>query len=96
MATKRHDRLAKVFKEIEALAKRLRGDVRVAAREAGLNKQIEKAAATLRKRAADATALVEKYAHELRMELSKKPAKKSAKKPAKAARKPARRARRAA
>lgn len=92
MATKRHDRLAKVFKEIEALAKRLRGDARVAAREAGLNKQIEKAAATLRKRAADATALVEKYARELRMELSKKPAKK----PAKAARKPARRARRAA
>ncbi|MGH7786452.1 MAG: hypothetical protein ACRERC_06265, partial [Candidatus Binatia bacterium] len=48
MATKRHDRLAEVFKEIEGLAKRLRGDIRLAAREAGLNKQIEKAAATLR------------------------------------------------
>jgi hypothetical protein len=88
MATKRHDRLAKVFKEIEGLAKRLRGDVRIAARKAGLTKQIEKAASTLRRRAVDAATLVEKYAHELRMELAKprNPVRKRARKPARRAR----------
>jgi len=84
MATKRHDRLAEVFKEIEELAKRLRTDVRAAARKSGLTKQIEKAAVTLRRRAADAATQVEKYAHELRLELTK---------PLKTVRKPARRAR---
>ena len=73
MATKRGDRLAAVIKEIEALAKRLRTDVRRAAREVGLTKNLEKLAKALRKQAAMAAGQVEKYAHELRMELSKVP-----------------------
>ena len=73
MATKRGDRLAAVIKEIEAMARRLRTDVRRAARETGLTKRLEKAAAALRKQAALVAGQVEKYAHELRMELSKVP-----------------------
>jgi hypothetical protein len=72
MATKRSDRLAEVIREMEALAKRLRADLRRAAREAGLTRNLEKAAAALRKQAAAVAAQVEKYAHEIRMELSKK------------------------
>ena len=73
MATKRGDRLAVVIKDIEAMAKQLRADVRRAARDAGLSKSLEKAAAALRKQAAMAAGLVEKYAHELRMDLSRVP-----------------------
>jgi hypothetical protein len=71
MAAKRHDRLAAVLKELEALAKRLRADLRRAARETGLMKNLERAAAALRKQAALVAALVEKYAHEIRVELAK-------------------------
>jgi len=71
MARRRSERLTAVIREIEALAKRLRADVRRAARETGLTKNLERAAATLRKQAAEVAALVEKYAHELRMELAK-------------------------
>jgi hypothetical protein len=57
-------------------------------REAGLMKNLEKAAAALRKQAAAVAAQVEKYAHEVRMELLKtskqsKPAKKARKRVAK-------------
>jgi hypothetical protein len=71
MATKKKDRLTEVIKEIEALAKRLRADLRRAANEAGLTKNLERAAAALRKQMASLAAQVEKYVHELRMELSK-------------------------
>lgn len=70
MATRRHDRLAAVLKEIDTLVKRLRAELRRAARE-GLTKNLERAAAALRKQAAAVAAQVEKYAHELRMELAK-------------------------
>lgn len=79
MAVKRQDGLTAVIKDIEALARRLRADLRRAARETGLTKNLEKAAATLRKRATLVAARVEKYAHEVRMDLAKKGA---AKRPA--------------
>lgn len=85
MANKKTDRLAEVIKEIEALAKRLRADLRRAAKDSGLTKNLERAAAALRKQAAALAAQVEKYVHELRVELSK-PMKKVAL-PKKAARK---------
>jgi hypothetical protein len=71
MTTKRRDRLAEVIKEIEAMAKRLRTELRRAARDAGLTRNLEKAAAALRKQVALVAALVEKYVHQLRMELAK-------------------------
>ena len=80
MANKKTDRLAEVIKEIEALAKRLRADLRRAASEAGLTKNLERAAAALRKQAVAVAAQVEKYAHEVRMELLK--SMKAPKKPA--------------
>ena len=73
MPTKKNDRLAEVIKDIEALAKRLRADLRRAARETGLTRNLEKAAIALRKQAAQVAAQVEKYVHELRLELSKPP-----------------------
>lgn len=72
MTRKRPDRLAEVIKEIEAIAKRLRAELRRAARETGLTKNLQQAAAMLRKQAALLAALVEKYVHELRMELAKR------------------------
>jgi len=71
MAAKRSDRLAQVIKEIEALVKRLRADLRRAARDSGLTKNLQQAAAALRKQVALLVAQVEKYVHELRMELAK-------------------------
>jgi len=71
MTTKRPDRLAEVIKDIEGMAKRLRTELRRAARETGLTRNLERAAAALRKRAAVVAAMVEKYVHELRMELGR-------------------------
>jgi hypothetical protein len=71
MTKKRPDRLTKVIVEIESMAKRLRADLRRAVRETGLTKNLQRAAAALRKQAALIAALVEKYVHELRMELAK-------------------------
>jgi hypothetical protein len=71
MATRRQARLTEVIKNLEALARRLRADLRRAARETGLTRNVERAAAALRKQAAMVAAQVEKYVHELRMELAK-------------------------
>lgn len=71
MTTKRRARLTEVIKEIEALVKRLRTELRNAARKSGLTKNLEQAAAALRKQAALLAAQVEKYVHELRMELAR-------------------------
>jgi hypothetical protein len=78
MASKKPDRVAEVIREIEGLAKRLRAELRRAAREAGLTKRLQVTAAALRKRAAFAAAQVERYAHELRMELAGKSIKRPA------------------
>jgi len=83
-----HDRIGALVRELEAVAKRLRTDIRKRAGAAGILKQIESGANQLRKRAAAVAAQVEKYVHELRLELEKVP--KAAKK-AKGGRKPARR-----
>ncbi len=69
MTTKRTDRLRDVIREIEALGKRLRAQLRRAARDTGVAKNLEQAAAMLRKQAALVAAQVERYVHELRMEL---------------------------
>jgi hypothetical protein len=59
-----------VLEEMEALAKRLRTDLRRAVRKSGLPTNLERAADALRKRAVLLARLIEKYAHEVRMELA--------------------------
>ena len=73
MATKKKDRISALVAEVESLAKRLRTDIRKRAEEAGLAKNLRKAADQLRKRAAAVAAQVEKYLHELRVELEGRP-----------------------
>jgi len=70
MATKRDERLAAMIEEMEALAKRVRTGIRRAARESGFTKEVERAAAALRKRLAVLMGALEKYIHELRLELA--------------------------
>lgn len=68
MATKkRRDQLGTLVADVEALAKRLRTGIRTQA--AALPKDLKTLAARLRKQAIHAAAQVEKYAHEIRMEL---------------------------
>jgi hypothetical protein len=74
MATKRPDRLATLIREIEALAKRLRRDLRRAMRDTGLTRNLEQLARTLRKQAALLAAEVERRARDLRLELLKRAA----------------------
>ncbi len=76
---KRGDHIGALVAEVEALAKRLRADLRKRAREAGVDKQLRLTADRLRKLAVAVAAQVEKYAHEIRKELevSAKPAKRS-------------------
>lgn len=69
MATKRDERLAGMIEEMEGLAKRVRTGIRRAARESGLTREVERAAAALRKQLAVLMAALEKYLHELRLEL---------------------------
>jgi hypothetical protein len=86
MATKKqHDRVGALIADVEALAKRLRADIRKRAEAAGLLKNLQAAANQLRKRAAMAAAQVEKYVHQIRKELeaSAKPAKMKRVKPKK-------------
>jgi hypothetical protein len=71
MTKRRPDRLTEVIGEIEVMAKRLRAELRRAARQTGLTKNLERVAAALRKQAALIAALVEKYVHELRVELAR-------------------------
>lgn len=73
MKAKRPERLTMMVREVEALAKRLRTDIRRAARETGLTKNLERAAVALRKRVAVLMAQLERYVHELRMELAAAP-----------------------
>ena len=78
MATKKqHDRVGALIADVEALAKRLRADIRKRVEGAGLLKNLNAAANQLRKRAAMAAAQVEKYVHQIRkdLEAGAKPAK---------------------
>lgn len=74
MTTKGPDRLTTLIREIEALANRLRGDLRRAVRHAGLTRNLERLAKMLRKQVALVAAEVERRAHDLRLELLKGPA----------------------
>ena len=92
MATKQsRDRVGALVKEVEAVAKRLRLDIRKRAKASGLLKNLQSAADRLRKRAATAAAQVERYIHEIRKELegATKPARRPAPKRRKRAAKPA-------
>jgi len=82
MPTKKRDRITALIKEVEALAKRLRADIRKRAQATGVPKNLQAAADRLRKQAAMVAGMVEKYAHELRKELEggSKPAKRTARK----------------
>jgi hypothetical protein len=87
MATKRDERLAAMIEEMEVLAKRVRTTIRRVARDSGFAKELERAAASLRKRLAVLMAALEKYIHELRVDLvAARPAKRpTAKRRARAA-----------
>ena len=65
------DRVNALIRDVEALAKRLRTDIRKRVQAAGLLKNLQSAADQLRKRAAAAAAQVEKYVHQLRTELER-------------------------
>ncbi len=69
MAKRRGDRISQLIKDVESSTKRLRTDIRKRANATGLLKNLQTAAAQLRKRAAAAAGQVEKYVHELRKEL---------------------------
>jgi len=73
MTRKPHGRLAEVLDEVEALVKRMRKDLRRAARDTGLMRTLEQAAAALRKQAALGAGRVERYVRALRLELAKAP-----------------------
>jgi hypothetical protein len=74
---KRGDRIGALVSEVEALAKRLRADIRKRARQAGVDKRLRMTADRMRKLAVMVAAQVEKYAHHVRKELEggAKPAK---------------------
>jgi hypothetical protein len=72
MPAARKDRLSSLIKDVESAAKRLRNDVRKRANAAQLQRNLQNAAAQLRKRAAAAAGQVEKYVHEVRKELEGK------------------------
>jgi hypothetical protein len=78
------DNIRTMMHEVEGVAKEVRASVRKRAKEAGLTKNLQKAAKQLREGAAKAAAQVEKYAHSLRTELEGK------KKPARARKRPKR------
>lgn len=67
MATGPRERLAAMISDVEKTAKQLRADIRKRAQ--GAPKSIEEAAARLRKGAADVTGQVERYLHDLRVNL---------------------------
>lgn len=69
MAKRRGDQIARIVAEVESVAKRLRADVRKRVKERPLLKTLQKAAERLRERAATAAGQVEKYVHEIRVEL---------------------------
>jgi ElaB/YqjD/DUF883 family membrane-anchored ribosome-binding protein len=74
MPAARKDRLSSLIREVESAAKRLRNDVRKRANAAQLQKNLQNAAAQLRKRAAAAAGQVEKYVHDIRKDLEGKAA----------------------
>jgi hypothetical protein len=85
MARNRGTQVEAVIKEVEAIAKVLRADIRKRIEATHLPKALARAAERLRKRAAFAAMQVEKYAHELRRELENTTPKKAKARPRKAA-----------
>jgi hypothetical protein len=67
MIKKKRDQVGMLIAEVETVAKRLRVSVRKQA--AALPKDLKKMAGHLRQRAAKAAEVVERYAHEARIEL---------------------------
>lgn len=79
-AKKRSDEVGALVADVEALAKRLRADIRK--QRKALPKDLKAMAGRLRKRAAYAAGQAEKYVHEIRVDLE---GKSKAKRPAKPA-----------
>jgi hypothetical protein len=69
MGTNVRETLSMVIDEVEAITKRLRSDVRKAAKESGIDRRMRTAARQLQKQAARAAAQVERYAHQVRVDL---------------------------
>jgi hypothetical protein len=65
------DRVNRLIKEVEGLAKRLQTDIRKRVRAAGVLRNLQSAANQLRKRAAAAAAQVENYVHQIRKDLER-------------------------
>lgn len=73
MARKRKDQITRTVAEVELAAKRLRADVRKQVRKRPLLNALLKAAQRLRERAAALAGQMEKYVHQMRMELEAAP-----------------------
>lgn len=93
MADKTYDHLSNIVHEVETLAKKLRREIRDAARASGFEKRVKTAANQLRKRAAKAAEQVERYVHQLRVDLEGKRPSRKARSSKPAARRPAARKR---
>jgi len=77
------DRIHGLIKDVEALAKGLRSNLRKRANVSGVLKEVQKAADRLRRQAATTAGQVEKYVHSIRKELEKgAPTKATKKRPA--------------
>lgn len=70
-AKKRSDEVGALVADVEALAKRLRAGIRK--QRKALPKDLKAMAGRLQKRAAQAAGQVEKYVHEIRVDLEGKP-----------------------
>jgi hypothetical protein len=75
-AKKSPDRIGTLVKEVEDVARDLRAQLRK--REAAVEKNLRKAANELRKRAVVVAGQVEKYAHQMKLQLEGSPARKAA------------------
>jgi hypothetical protein len=73
MARKRTDQITRTVAEVEQAAKRLRADIRKQAKKQPVLKALLKAAQRLRGRAAAVAGQMEKYVHQMRMELEAAP-----------------------
>ena len=82
MPGKRTDQIAKMIKEMEGVAKKLRAGLRKRVRGASIQKRLKRAATNLRKHAGAITRQVERHVRELRKDLAKGGKKRTTRRPA--------------
>jgi hypothetical protein len=73
MARKQADQITRTVAEVERAAKRLRADIRKQARKRPLLRALLKAAERLRERAIAVVGQMEKYVHQVRLDLEAAP-----------------------